>query len=180
MNIIAIAIGHGPKIDLGATSADGKVTERDWNADLASRIAAHLSGRADARIIHRVTERVQPVAQVNATNAVCAIELHCNAYNGVASGTEMIHHPGSKEGIRLARLLQSAAVGVLALPDRGVKGPQAGGRGSAFLANTRMPAVIVETGFIDNPRDLSVMTTRKNALALAYAEALMSFCRGLK
>lgn len=171
---IAIVIGHGPKIDKGAVGKDG-ATELDWNRDLARRIVNRLSGRVAAVVINREVERQPPVAAVNRTEAFLAVELHCNAYNGKASGTEMIHHPGSARGKRLATLLQKAAVGVLSLPDRGVKGPQAGGRGAAFLSKTDMPAVIVETMFIDNPSDLQRANERKDQLAQAYADALVAF-----
>lgn len=166
---IALVPGHGPRIDEGATNPDG-TTELDWNRDLVKRIASHLRGRADVSVVHRVKERLSPVDQVNATNADVAIEFHLNASNGKASGTEMIHI--SKSGKLWAEKLQKAAVEVLRLPDRGVKTPFAG-RGDRFLSKTKMPAVIVESFFIDNSDDLEVGNARKEELALAYANALV-------
>jgi len=122
-----------------------------------------------------VFEKVSPVTQVNASGADFAVELHCNAYNGQASGTEMIIYPTSANGRRLATFMQRRVVEVLQLPDRGVKGPQGGGRGLAFLRNTRMPAVIAESFFIDNDSDLAVATERKQRLAAAYANAFLEY-----
>lgn len=174
MKKVVIVIGHGPKHDTGAVGRDN-VTELAWNTDLAERIKhALIAGRKlDAVIVKRVTEELQPVLETNATNANFAIELHLNSTPG-ASGTEMIHAPQSPKGIALAKALQKAAVGVLGLPDRGVKPPWKG-RGLRWLNGTKMPAVIVESFFIDNPHDLRVGNFKKQKLAEAYAEALADY-----
>lgn len=167
---IALIPGHGPAIDKGAENHDG-TTELEWNRDLVHRIAVHIGHRGEAVIVNRVKERLSPVSEINATGADVAVEFHLNSSNGKASGTEMIYI--SKAGQKLGRKLQAAAVGVLKLPDRGVKTPFAG-RGGYFLTKTRMPAVIVESGFIDNDNDLLVLNARKEELARAYADALLS------
>lgn len=174
MKTLAIVIGHGPRVDKGAENHNG-TTELDWNRDLAHRIREHLGDRANAVIVHRVKERLQPVAETNATGAAAAVELHCNSYDTRASGTEMIYHPGSARGKALAEILQRRAVAALGLPSRGVKEPQAGGRGSRWLKGTAMPAVIVESMFIDNDHDLERANARKDALAEAYANGLLEF-----
>lgn len=173
MKTLAICVGHGPKNDLGAVASDG-TTERDWNRDLASRIVLAIGDRARAVIVLRGVEKQPPIAMVNALKADLAIELHLNAFNGNASGTEMIYWPASIKGKALAAKLQIAAVRALKLPDRGIKGPQAGGRGTAFLRQTNMPAVICESFFIDNAKDLARGNMFKDSLAVAYANALLS------
>lgn len=175
MKRIAVVVGHGPVKDRGAVNDASGMTELDWNRELAVYIYEAIGPRAQVFVLSRRVEGTPPTDLVNTTDADCAVELHLNAYNGSASGTEMIHHPSSTRGKELAVLLQQAAVGVLGLPDRGVKGPQAGGRGMAFLSRTRMPAVIVESFFIDNDRDLAIGTKQKKRLAAAYAEALLKF-----
>lgn len=173
---LALAIGHGPKIDQGATNARFRISELEYNRGLASMIASYLTGSpVQCLIVDRVTERVQPVAQVNALNPDLCVELHCNAFDGNASGTEMICYPGSTQGKRLAQFLQDAALSVLKLKDRGVKDPQAGGRGMALLRGTKCPAVIWEPFFIDNDIDLKVALDRKEALARAFAQAVLAY-----
>jgi N-acetylmuramoyl-L-alanine amidase len=171
---IAIVVGHGPK-DPGAVNVKVKESELRWNTDLAEKISAAIGPKAAVSVIFRRVEGVPPVDAVNATGADVTVELHLNAYNGIASGTEMIYYPGSLKGKTLALLLQRAAVTTLNLPDRGVKGPQAGGRGTAFLRGTRAPAALVESFFIDNDTDLQRGNERKDALAVAYADALLKF-----
>lgn len=171
MKKVAIVVGHGPKHDTGAVAQDG-TTELVWNRDLARRIQKALEGRLDAVIVNRVIEQLQPVKETNDTGADMAIELHLNSTPG-ASGTEMIYS-GSAKGSRLATLLQGAAVGALGLPDRGIKTPWKG-RGRRWLVGTKMPAVIVESFFIDTPDDLRRGNLRKQKLAEAYANALVAF-----
>lgn len=175
MKKLALVIGHGPKIDKGAENGNG-TTELEWNQELANRIKSHLNGsQLECKVIHRVTEKVSPTNEVNAAKADFAVELHCNAYNEVASGTEVIYYPGSKEGQRLANTILSRIVPVLNLPNRGVKTPQAGGRGMSFLAKTNCPAVIAESMFIDNIKDLARANDVKDELAAAYAAAFLAF-----
>lgn len=166
---IALVIGHGPSIDRGAENHDG-TTELEWNRDLVRRIQSHLSS-VESVIVHRVKERHSPVEEINATKADLAIEFHCNASDGKATGTEMIYL--SRAGKRLAEALQKEAVQALHLPDRGVKTPWSG-RGERFLRYTTMPAVIAESFFIDNSDDLRVANERKEELALAYARAIQN------
>lgn len=177
MKTVAIVVGHGPKIDKGAQNQNG-TTELQWNTDLASRIIKHMEGNSGATpvLIFRQKEGHSPWELVNAAKADFAIELHCNAFDRRASGTEMIHHPGSEKGMKLARLLQTFAVATLQLPDRGIKPPWAG-RGGAFLSQTRCPAVIVESMFIDNTNDLLRANEVKDELAKAYATALVTYSR---
>lgn len=178
MRTIAVVIGHGPRVDTGADNKRSGKTELDYNTQLASFIKlefdAHNSPDVRCQIVHRVKERLQPVTETNNTGARCAIELHCNSSDGKASGTEMIYCPGSTKGKRLASLLQHAAVQVLGLPDRGHKEPWQG-RGLRWLKGTKMPAVIVESFFIDNDHDLAIGDKRMIALAKAYANVLLNF-----
>src|SRR5688572_23009577 len=144
---VSLSPGHGPEIDRGAENRDG-TTELDWNRDLVRKIASHLCGRVEFAVIHRTKERMSPVSEINEYSPDIALEFHLNASNGKASGTEMIYI--SKAGRILAEKLLNAAVGVLRLPNRGVKTPF-NGRGNYFLTRTKMPAVIVESGCIDSP-----------------------------
>ena len=175
VSFVAIVVGHGPVRDRGALSADKKVSELEWNRDLARRIYQAVNNRCRVGVVHRTVESDPPVHAVNLLKATCAIELHLNAYNGQASGTEMIYWLSSSKGQILAQTLQEAATTMLHLPNRGIKGPQAGGRGSKFLSKTNCPAVIVESFFIDNPEDLRRGELVKEALAIAYADALVKF-----
>jgi N-acetylmuramoyl-L-alanine amidase len=175
-NKILLIIGHGPRIDMGAVNEASGMTELEWNRELVALISAELTNlKIPNAIMHRVTERVQPVRQVNEADPFCCAEFHLNSFNGKASGTEIIYYPSSRRGRELALQLLAAAVRTLGLPDRGIKGPQGGNRGMALLRGTRCPAVIVESFFIDNDRDLKIGTERRAKLAKAYADAFAAY-----
>lgn len=177
MKTCALVIGHGPRVDRGAESTtDPKITELDWNRDLALRIESAMRGNPVVKciVVHRRIEKIPPYSTVNDINADFTIELHCNAFDGSASGTEMIHYPNSIRGKRLALLLLARVVAVLDLPNRGVKTPWKG-RGMTFLEKTDCPAVIAESFFIDSTRDLAIATTKKTELANAYASGLIAY-----
>lgn len=180
MKILALVIGHGPRVDRGAQNRNG-TTELDWNTDLAERIMEKLetTPALKAIVVHRRIENVPPTSAVNDIGAHFAVELHCNAFDTHATGTEMIHYPGSSKGNRLAEVLLNKVVDCLELPNRGVKTPFQG-RGNAFLSKTRCPAIIAETMFIDNDHDLSVATVKKEELATAYAEGMIEYALELE
>lgn len=177
MKIAAIVIGHGPRVDRGAQNRNG-TTELDWNTDLAERIMEKLATtpHVKAVLVHRRVENVPPTSTVNDIAADFAVELHCNAFDAHATGTEMIHFPGSTKAIRLAEVLLNKVVECLELPNRGVKTPFQG-RGNTFLRKTRCPAVICETMFIDNDSDLAIATVKKEELATSYAEGFIQYAR---
>lgn len=173
MNRIALVIGHGPRIDKGAFSTDGQTHELGWNGKLVPLIAQKIEDAGGHPfVIHRAQERNPPTTLVNLTGAEVACEFHLNSADGPASGTEMIHYPGSKKGILLATAMQMAAVGELGLANRGIKPPWQG-RGMVFLAKTHMPAIIVESFFISNDNDLARGNDKLEELARAYAATLL-------
>ena len=167
---VALVIGHGPARDEGAVSLGGSLTELAYNRRLVPMIAGLLEGtRVEPVVVHRVTERVQPVSETNATGAECAIEFHLNsASSPSATGSEMVYCPGSKRGVAFARLLQGHVVAALGRADRGVKTPWQG-RGLGWLQKTRMPAVMAESFFISNEGDVAAGMERMEVLARAYA-----------
>lgn len=179
MKTVSLVVGHGPRIDKGAENHDG-TTELFWNDDLAHRIHSILELDPNIKpiVIHRRVERVAPYTAVNEVDSDFCVEFHLNSFDTRASGTEMIHYPGSTKGARLAAILLMEVVEVLQLPNRGVKTPF-NGRGNQFLRATRCPAVIAESGFIDNDHDLFVLNSNKQRLVEAYARGLIRFAEEL-
>ena len=175
MKTAAIIIGHSTT-DPGAVNPNSGHTEYNYNLTLATLIADELMRGQTVLpyIVHRDTYKALP-EKVNATGADIAIELHCNAFNGKASGTEMLYWHSSKRGELLARHLQEAAKLTLALPDRGIKPIDGKDRGGHLLKGTSMPCVIVESFFIDNDNDLRVGLDYQLPLAKAYAQAIEEF-----
>ena len=172
MKSVALVIGHGPTKDQGAYSKDKRVSELQWNRAFVPIVASELKKLGvEYWVLERRTEKRSPIATINVTGAQACCEFHLNSADGQPSGTEMIYYPGSVKGAKLGRAMQKAAVTILQLPDRGIRTPYAG-RGMAFLRDTKMPAIIVETFFICTPGDLQRGTAVRYPLAVAYAQAL--------
>ena len=98
------------------------------------------------------------------------LSLHANSFaDPAAHGTEVWYFPGSRRGIRLARRIQREIVTRLHTADRGVK-PAA----FTVLSATACPAVLVETAFLSNVADRTLLTTpvRQADFAAAIAAAV--------
>ena len=98
------------------------------------------------------------------------ISIHCNAFNGVAHGTETYYF-GSSAGKKLAESIQKHLITSLGTFDRGVRE-----YAYAVLRKTNMPAVLVETAFIDNESDNKLLANRENDFAKAIADGVCDYC----
>lgn len=96
-----------------------------------------------------LVEELQPRCDIaNRAEADVLISIHCNAFNGIAEGTETFHYDGSENGKILAEYVQNQIIGLGDLIDRGVK--------NTPLYMTKHPnavAILVELAFIDGPDD---------------------------
>ncbi len=98
------------------------------------------------------------------------IEFHCDAYNKIASGTEVLFCNGSTKGKAAARIMQDRLVMALGLPDRGIKSKMRSDRGGYILCGVNQVCLIPEPFFIDNDDDFE--RGRKRDLVTAYADAI--------
>ncbi len=99
----------------------------------------------------------------NNIGASLFVAIHCNA--GGANGTETYCYYGSTEGRRLAQSIQSYITGTVGTVDRGVREAE-----FAVIRHTVMPAVLVETAFIDNPDDAAILAD--DGCRQLYAESI--------
>lgn len=165
---VGVVVGHSVK-DPGAVNANGR-TEFGFNSELATMVSVELLKRdMDPVIIWRDRTYSSMPEKVNSFNVDFSIELHCNAFNTKASGSETLFFSGSDNGCRLATFIQEEITGVLGLSDRGAKGVDKSARGGLMLVKTAKPHVILEPFFIDNAGDLTVGERRKPQLAEAIA-----------
>lgn len=173
--LCALIVGHS-KTDGGAANHDGTTNEYAFNDALAGNIIGLVRPEiCGVTIIHRIGGYSALPGRVNATGADFAIEMHFNAANGKASGTEVLFWHQSKRGKLLAWLLQEKLKPALNLPDRGIKPRLVDGRGGYLLAHTSMPCVIAEPFFGDNPHDWQRATKLNDRLAAAYAATIETY-----
>lgn len=173
---IAIDPGHGGS-DSGAIGASG-VREKVINLIVAEKLIKllHEAGatvvvtrNGDQTVIHQ-----QRVDLINSSKADIMISIHANAFNNSESnGTETFYHAGSANAAAsrlLALQLQRELIAALGLRNRGVK------ESSFFiLKNTRIPAALVELGFISNPAEERILLDPEN-----QERAAMALYRGIE
>ncbi len=92
------------------------------------------------------------------------VSIHCNAANTKAYGCETYYCTGSTQGKALADCIQPHLVAETNRYNRGVKSGN-----FAVIRHTNMPAVLVETAFIDNYDDNSFLASENGKKACATA-----------
>lgn len=109
-------------------------------------------------------------AKANKSGAEIAVSFHANAGGG--DGFEAFYYSTSTSGKKLAGLLEKH-VKALGQNSRGLKS----GNHLYFVKNTTMPAVLVESAFIDNKTDKTILDTvdEQKAFGVAYAKAILEY-----
>jgi N-acetylmuramoyl-L-alanine amidase len=167
--LVVIDPGHGGH-DPGAVAPDG-ILEKD----IVLNIAKHLQGFLNQAAVHTILTRegndsVKPApgrsflgskrqdlierAEIaNRAKADLFISIHCNSFpQSIWSGAQTFYYPGQAESKRLAVVIQSELVRRLG-PNR----RQANAGDYRVLKDTHMPAVVVEVGFLSNPREARLL-----------------------
>lgn len=113
-------------------------------------------------------ERTIRCKLANNAKALRFISIHCNsATNPNATGHEVLHHPNSTKGKKLAENInKSIAKHFPNLRNRGVKADE---RGIQVLKQTSMPAALVELAFISNPNDAALLSNDEALDRMAQA-----------
>jgi N-acetylmuramoyl-L-alanine amidase len=142
--------------------------EKDVNLDIGLRLDAWLRANGARTLLTRTqdlaggnrpytTEGADLKARTDAANAAGVdifVSIHNNAMSDRAgTGTETFHYYYSSAASRvLASAVQTKLVAALGLKDRGVKTA-----GFYVLRHTRMPAILVEGGFLTNDGDVLLL-----------------------
>lgn len=145
--------------DPGAVGIN-KTTEAEVVMDWANEIKAFLEclghrvirTRANASDPAAVWERAD-IARDYKGKAM--LSLHCNAFNGTASGTETFYR--GKENEALAKRINAAVCASLGTKDRGVK-TEGASQHSRLAVMDFQPCFLLEIGFIDHIGDFTKMT----------------------
>lgn len=163
--LIVIDPGHGGR-DPGRISVSG-VPEKDINLEVSKRLATVLGEMGAAVILTRDSDidlsdssasgwrnkkrqdLSRRVDMANSRKADLYISVHCNAFPGQGEhGAQVFSHPNSSESKVLAEYIQSEMAKILQNTKRQAKQVD-----YYAIRKTKMPAVIVEIGFITNPHE---------------------------
>lgn len=112
----------------------------------------------------------------NATPDNVVVSIHQNKFDAAAShGAQVFFSPNHPNSAVLAEALRKSVTGMLQ-PDN-TRTCKTAGKEIFLLKNARVPAVIVECGFISNQqeRELLVTDDYQKQLALAIAAGLMNY-----
>jgi N-acetylmuramoyl-L-alanine amidase len=103
-------------------------------------------------------------------------DIHFNAFNGTATGTEVIipQAPTNKER-ELATLIQSTSVSVMKLRNRGVRTEDQTARKRLAIMRPKGINVLWEVCFIDNKSDIEAFFNNLSELCMRQARNILDF-----
>ena len=171
MKKVFIGVGHGGK-DPGAVANGFK--EADLNLNIALACRDELERHGVTVLMSRTKDENddvnEEIRECNAFDPDLALDIHTNAGGG--DGAEAYHSIVVGEGKELAQdiLVEIAAIGQ---NSRGAKIRKnaSGTDYYAFIRNTKAPAVIVETAFIDTKKDIEIIDTAEEQKNMGIAIA---------
>jgi N-acetylmuramoyl-L-alanine amidase len=169
---ICIDPGHGGG-DSGAIGTQPfRLEEKDCNLSLALLLEEELEARGHWTIMTRRRDRSLSLpARANLSNRIGAelfVSIHANAAgNPAVEGMEVYHFPGSAAGQNAAtHILESMISAFPTHVNRGAKEAN-----FAVLRLTDMTAILIETEFLTNPKQLQFLADPENQKSMATAIA---------
>lgn len=173
---VVIDAGHGGK-DFGASGASGQY-EKDFTLSVAKKVEKLLRQEPAIEVFMTRTNdiflsqesRFRP-KYANKLNADVFISIHGNTFsNPDISGTETFYY--HKNSLLLAETLQKHVVEATGFRDRGVM------KKDLFVVkDTKMPAALIEVGYLTNLEDESKMWTDdfQNRVATSIVEGITEY-----
>jgi N-acetylmuramoyl-L-alanine amidase len=161
--VVVIDAGHGG-FDRGGIPRQ-RVDEKTMTLDVALRLRSVLEASGYRVVMTRSTDVFIPlptrVAIANSYRNAIFVCIHFNsAPRSGADGIETYFY--SRESLPLASAIHYHVAGGAPSPNRGVRR-----RGFYVLRKTRIPAILVECGFLTNPREANYVQTASYRQKLA-------------
>lgn len=177
--VVVIDAGHGGR-DNGATTSG--VMEKNITLFLSRFVRDALTAEGVTVIMTRNDDSFPSLESrpslANRSNADIFISIHANmpGSNANPSGTITFYHKGSAISKFLGECIHNDLVSKGLLPNLGVKSDGTiYNSGFAVLRQSKMPGVLIETGFVTNSKDRAMIQSK------AFGEALASsIVKGLK
>ena len=178
---VVVDAGHGGK-DSGCPSPDKKVHEKNITLKLAMALSEELASEGATVIMTRkddvfieLKERAM-VANRNAADFFLSIHVDSNTVKESRTGGTVYFHGGSTMGSLLADCVEAELKKMGTIPSRGARSDKKlYTNGLSVLRNSTMPAVLVETGFMNHSTDRKHL--QSDAHRTAFSKAVV---RGLK
>lgn len=174
---VVVDAGHGGS-DPGALGVEGSgLREKDITLGVSLKLERELKKLGYNVIMTRRSdiflELGQRTTMANNANADIFVSVHANSFeNSSARGIETYSYPGSTNGASLARNIHNEVIkdNTLYTANRGVKAAN-----FHVLRETKMPAALIELGFIKNPQDSQILVHRQDDFAKAIARGIHNY-----
>jgi N-acetylmuramoyl-L-alanine amidase len=160
--LIYIDPGHGGS-DPGAIGING-VHEADIALAIGLKLKTLLDNNGYRTMISRSSDTYVDLYdranQANNAGADAFISIHCDAYGSPsANGTTVLYYPNGYNGDTIdnktfAQIIHDNLMKEINTTDRGLSERP----NLVVLNQTKMPAVLVETGFVTSPTDVQLLT----------------------
>ena len=175
-SVVVIDPGHGGH-DRGGIPGQ-RLAEKVYALDTAKRLARILRNDTVIKVVLTrkadtfvsLKERTDIANQYAGHNALF-VSIHFNAGRREgAYGIETYYN--NQRGYRLAALVHPRVIQAMASIDRGIRH-----RSYRVLRNNRLPAILVECGFLTNPAEAARITGShsRERLAQAIADAILRY-----
>lgn len=161
-DIIVIDPGHGGT-DPGKVGVNG-VLEKEINLQIAVKVKQELEKKgyrvimtreADDSLESKREDMKKRVELINDLMPVLTVSIHQNSYTDPSvNGAQVFYYTSSKEGAEAARIMQQE---FQILEPQNTRQPKAD-NSFYMLKNTKGPIIIVECGFLSNPKDAEKLT----------------------
>lgn len=161
-DIIVIDPGHGGT-DPGKVGVNG-VLEKEINLQIAVKVKQELEKKgyrvimtreADDSLESKREDMKKRVELINDSMPVLTVSIHQNSYTDPSvNGAQVFYYTSSKEGAEAARIMQQE---FQILEPQNTRQPKAD-NSFYMLKNTKGPIIIVECGFLSNPKDAEKLT----------------------
>ncbi len=180
--LVVIDAGHGGN-DGGTAFKDSEgniiLKEKDINLDIANKVVATLEEMGIRVETTRSTDVFQPLKGrsefANEIGADLFVSIHVNYFDNPASSGSLTLYSKAKDekyadkmsSKDVAQIIQDRLFEAIGTRDAGIRSED----DLSVLRNTTMPAVLIETGFISNEYDRSVLSDPAKRTEAAYAIA---------
>ncbi|GAB4276719.1 MAG: N-acetylmuramoyl-L-alanine amidase [Oscillatoriaceae cyanobacterium] len=170
--VVVVDPGHGGS-DMGAIGIGG-LQEKDVVFDISQQVAEILEQNGVQAVMTRQDDRtveLEPrTVLANRINADLFVSIHANAAeNSSANGVETFYY---ESGSVLADYIQRSIMESFDMPNRGLKRAR-----FYVIRNTRMPAVLVEVGFVTGTEDARILADpgERTRMAQAIARGVLRY-----
>ena len=176
MNHLGIVVGHNFDNRGAKATYPLNTYEYDYNSGVAEKVYIEARSRGmDVTIVHKNGLLTKDVGEIVSACADCAIELHFNAFNGSAKGSETFYAFESIQSKSFADIVHPHIARCFdrsGKTDRGAKPLKESDRGFYNLSAIKGPAIIVEPAFGDNCSDSALLKDKEIEYARCLVDAV--------